>query len=772
MPPATHARQGSTGLGTSQWEPYPPTATRGVAAAAADRKASHHKSCYSFSSPFSPSALSSLKLPPMSTPTLLPSSIATNLAATELDLTEISSNTVSQLLKQTLNGFGSKSKNTVLLLDMRPAVSPSDLSIKTSVGVSVPNILLKRPMYSLGMVTEHLTTDREVETFSNWRKFSNIVLFDATGAPPVKGSPLFCIAQKFRKEGYSARIGYIQGGFNAFAHDHADLCSSDNKAHSQPDNSGTSVPINNYARASSSSSSDSRSSSNSPTLSTGSSSNTSPPRSRLHLGSLPSMITKPVVGDTVAQTPMMENPNVNPLFESVRQAMGLNTNITEEIPVRLPSEFSVEAIREHLPNWLLNAVDEPAGKVRLAKYFQKVEIAEKKRLALLMCPQMMRSGKASDYSIGSGIEKGLKNRYNNVWPFDHTRVKIHELDQGGDDYINASLLTPPFGRRSYIATQAPLPSTFLDFWKVIWEQNSRVVVMLTREVEMGRVKCHKYWPTAQEPVLDLGAVQVTFLSEYQPHGDSSSSVLVRQMRLRHTTTSSSHEAERTITQLQYTGWPDFGVPETPLEVLQLIELADTHNMPASAGPMVVHCSAGCGRTGAFCVIDSVLSELKYSPESILCHQRSSSNGDNAVRQHQQLRPSSSRMVFGASLPSERVLEAMNKSRHCQNQAKVEEGVPTEDVVFATVTRFREQRLSMVQCLRQYVFCYEAILWHLGKVFLMKDGSDLHVFEVPRNLQVPQTPAVAFPPKKPTSTFGLSMGNAPITTTNDEFSYFG
>ena len=441
MPPATHARQGSTGLGRSHWEPYPPITTRGVAAPA-DRKASLHKSCYSFSSPFSPSALSSLKLPPMSTPTLLPSSIATNPAATELDLKEISGNTVSQLLRQTLNGFGNKNKDTVLLLDMRPAVSHSDLSIKTSVGVSVPNMLLKRPMYSLGMVTEHLTTDREVEAFSNWRQFSNIVLFDATGAPPVEGSPLFCIAQKFRKESCSARISYIQGkvlqmsdcqmhvslflwwlppllicfaksfhstltwmiffsclcemnerpyhrlitvdnlflsfvllktivgGFNAFAHDHADLCSSDNTL-SKLGNSGTFVPINNHARtSSSSSSSDSRSSSNSPTPSAESFSNTSPPRSRLHLGSLPSITTKPVVGDTIAQTPMIENPNVNPLFESVRQAMGLNTNITEEIPVRLPSGFSVEMIREHLPNWLLNAVDEPAGKARLAKYFQ------------------------------------------------------------------------------------------------------------------------------------------------------------------------------------------------------------------------------------------------------------------------------------------------------------------------------------------------------------------------------------------------------------------
>ncbi|KAF9912639.1 hypothetical protein EC991_010065 [Linnemannia zychae] len=701
----------------------------------------------------------------MSTPTLLPSSNATDPTAAELDLKEVSGDTVSHLVKQTLSSFGNK--YTVLLLDMRPAASHSVLSIKTAVGVNVPNMLLKRPMYSLSMVKEHLTTDQEVETFSNWRRFANIILFDATGATPVKGTPLFCIAQKFRKEGYSARIGYVQGGFNTFAYDHADMCSSDNNSDgnsiSSSNNSGTPpLSINNHARTSPGSSP--------PRSSSGPSNNnsTSVPRSRLHLGSLPSMITKPVLGDTVAQTPMIENPNVNPLFESVRQAMGLDTNITEEIPVRLPSGFSVDMIREHLPRWLLNAVDEPVAKSRLAKYFQKVEIIEKKRLALLMCPQAMRSGKESDYSIGSGIEKGLKNRYNNVWPFDHTRVKIKELEQGGDDYINASLLTPPFGRRSYIATQAPLPTTFLDFWKVIWEQNSRVVVMLTREVEMGRIKCHKYWPTAQERLMDLGPLRVTFVSEYQPHG--SSSVLVRQMRLRHV--NSPQEPERTITQLQYTGWPDFGVPETPLEVLQLIALADSHNMPdspSSAGPMVVHCSAGCGRTGAFCVIDSVLSELKHRPESILCER----SGHGHIRHQPALG-----MKFRASLPNERVLEAMsNKSDGNRSRSgAIDDQQLMDDVVFATVTKFREQRLSMVQCLRQYVFCYEAILWHLGKEFT-KGHAEHSVFATPPPkmgaLPPPQTPAISFSPhsRKPAG-FGLSMGNAPITTTNEDYSYFG
>src|SRR5690349_21275175 len=96
----------------------------------------------------------------------------------------------------------------------------------------------------------------------------------------------------------------------------------------------------------------------------------SPPRQRLHLGSLPSMMTQAAAGPLGCQTPMIENPNVNPLFESVRQAMGLSTNITEEIPVRLPMGFSFDTMREHLPKWLLSAITDGSGKARLAEYFQ------------------------------------------------------------------------------------------------------------------------------------------------------------------------------------------------------------------------------------------------------------------------------------------------------------------------------------------------------------------------------------------------------------------
>jgi len=320
-----------------------------------------------------------------------------------------------------------------------------------------------------------------------------------------------------------------------------------------------------------------------------------------------------------------------------------------------------------------------------------------------MTPQGIHSDKQLDFSICAGLEKGLKNRYNHVWPFEHNRVKIKERKEGDDDYINASHLKAPFGQGSYIASQAPLPSTFEDFWKVIWEQDSRVIVMLTRETEMGRTKCHQYWPTAEQPVMEFGSVKVRFVTSFRPDA-ADDTILVRQMQLSHA--GREDEAGRAITQIQYVGWPDFGVPDTPLAVLKVIELAHAYNVPVSAGPMVVHCSAGCGRTGTFCVIDSVLTEIK--------NHRADSN--------RQLAMGSQKNNFA----------------------------PT-DSVFATVSKFREQRLSMVQCLRQYVFCYEAILWYLT--------TELMGIQEKRMLAPDRTSVV------------LSSDGAPMMETNG-LSYFG
>ncbi|KAF9378473.1 hypothetical protein CPC16_011272 [Podila verticillata] len=663
MPPVTHFKPSSTSVG-HPWEPYPPsskTLDRPPSSAPA-------KSNLSISMP-----LASLMSPPHSMPawsqpsagaTSPPQSLPATSALANLGVQSMNSDTVSKLLNKGLVALGESDKNTVLLLDMRSSTSHAASSIKTSVNICLPNMLLKRPMFSLTSVMAQLTTEEETDTFSRWQRCNYIVFFDASGAIPTVGSPAILMAQKFRKEGYSATIAYLSGGYNAFVVEYSSLCNFEDSAMDITPSDANTGPSNPKPR---------------PT------STISPARQRLHLGSLPSMMTQPAGGPMGCQTPMIENPNVNPLFESVRQSIGLNTNITEEIPVRLPVGFSVDIIRDRLPNWLLSALADTTGKARLAEYFQKVEISEKSRLALLMLPQAMRSGRTTIFSIGAGIEKGLKNRYHNIWPYDHTRVKIAEREEGHDDYINASYLKPPLSNKSYIATQGPLPSTFQDFWKVTWEQNSRVIVMLTREQEMGRIKCHQYWPTAQSPVMDLGVVQVTLVSETLPD-PSIGTILVRQVKLRHL----HSPEERLITQIQYTGWPDFGVPETPLEVLKVIQLSNEHNTPSSAGPMIVHCSAGCGRTGAFCVIDSILTELKDNPELIMSRPRLNLSLPSL--------PGRSSDVPSRSLPNERVANAMAGSS-TTNSPTSKPDDPMSDIVFQAVSTFREHRMSMVQTLR-------------------------------------------------------------------------
>ncbi|KAF9897945.1 hypothetical protein BX616_004723, partial [Lobosporangium transversale] len=121
----------------------------------------------------------------------------------DLNIQENSPSTVSTLLQQVLQN---QDKHSIMLLDMRPSVSYASSSIKTAVNVCIPNMLLKRPMYSLQMITEQLTTEQDIETFSKWKQFSNIVFFDASGAPPVVGSPTYFMVQKFRKEGCNATL--------------------------------------------------------------------------------------------------------------------------------------------------------------------------------------------------------------------------------------------------------------------------------------------------------------------------------------------------------------------------------------------------------------------------------------------------------------------------------------------------------------------------------------------------------------------------------------
>uniref|UniRef100_A0A673G857 protein-tyrosine-phosphatase n=1 Tax=Sinocyclocheilus rhinocerous TaxID=307959 RepID=A0A673G857_9TELE len=195
-----------------------------------------------------------------------------------------------------------------------------------------------------------------------------------------------------------------------------------------------------------------------------------------------------------------------------------------------------------------------------------------------------------------------KNRYNNILPYDSTRVKLSYVDDDScSDYINASYVPGNNFRREYIATQGPLPGTKDDFWKMVWEQNVHNIVMVTQCVEKGRVKCDHYWPFDQEP-LYYGDLVVQMQSE---------SVLpewtIREFKI---CNEEQLSYSRVVRQFHYTVWPDHGVPEITQSLIQFVRtVRDYINRTPFSGATVVHCSAGVGRTGTFIALDRVLQQL-------------------------------------------------------------------------------------------------------------------------------------------------------------------
>ncbi|KAL0090435.1 protein-tyrosine phosphatase-like protein [Phycomyces blakesleeanus] len=278
-----------------------------------------------------------------------------------------------------------------------------------------------------------------------------------------------------------------------------------------------------------------------------------------------------------------------------------------------------------------------------------------------------------------------KNRYSNIIPFNYNRVRLTypgaKLDNTSsanisDNYINASMITDPFDpSRHYIATQGPLRQTIADFWQMVLDQNTRIIVCLTREMDSIQEKCARYWPLQEEVLLAQSGKDP---NETMLNGDGrviiqvrniepevvevNENRVVREIEVSAMLRGSDGQLEtvkvRKVSHILYTAWPDHGVPTETGNIISLANFAESFQTP-NAGPMVVHCSAGCGRTGAFCVISSVI---------------------NATRQ---------------GLFTESLKEA------------------TFDPVFQLVDSFRRQRTTMVQTFVQFVFCYRAAFDIMG-----------------------------------------------------------
>ncbi|KAL5250784.1 hypothetical protein ACHWQZ_G016502 [Mnemiopsis leidyi] len=199
------------------------------------------------------------------------------------------------------------------------------------------------------------------------------------------------------------------------------------------------------------------------------------------------------------------------------------------------------------------------------------------------------------YNHGNAPENVHKNRVNDILPYDYNRVK---LESGpGSDYINASYIDGYAQKRAYIATQGPIAETFVAFWKMVWEQRTATIVMVTRLVEDQHIlKCHQYWPNRGSQQR-FGELTVSALDEV-----SLPDFTVRKFSLQ------QHSQLREVIQFQFTAWPDHGVPTYATATLAFLRKVQLTN-PDHAGPVVVHCSAGVGRTGTFIVVDTMLRRI-------------------------------------------------------------------------------------------------------------------------------------------------------------------
>ncbi|KAL5495762.1 PTP2 [Sanghuangporus weigelae] len=522
----------------------------------------------------------------------------------------------------------------VLVLDIRPHSAYAVARLPHAISLSVPSTLLKRPAFTLQKLATMLPSAAARSRFEAWSSASRILVYDADSTALADGSNLLGLLRKFRLAGYTGDVAWLQGGIQALWKGNRHLI--DERSLPDDDEEGDAEVLRTR---------------NLPQAAFQQTSTIIRPSPGSMTVPLPDSLPQPTQTiQTGGQASRLTA--ANPFYDNIRQNIELSQGITERIPLRL-SSATVSRTRELPFSWLRNiakTAGHDEGTEALAMQFYRIELGEQRRLQGIMThhsrqsgtadgsttddtlPEGKRDGKPFPYSIVAGIEKGTKNRYRNIWPFEHSRVHLKDTDH--DDYVNASFVHPLGTRRKFIATQGPLPSTFADFWSVVWQQEVHIILMLTKEYEGGSIKCGKYWSDGQYGPLRLKCISVSGATDIEnsegggeffsaPHKDASGFVAAEDkennLTIRRTFELSHVDhpelPPRNITQLQYLGWPDMDVPVNPRSLLRLLfevdEMTDRDILTSGKpSPILLHCSAGVGRTGAFIMIDAALDGVR------------------------------------------------------------------------------------------------------------------------------------------------------------------
>ncbi|ODQ67380.1 hypothetical protein NADFUDRAFT_49812 [Nadsonia fulvescens var. elongata DSM 6958] len=524
----------------------------------------------------------------------------------------------------------------ILIIDTRPYTQFSQSRLRTAINICMPSTLIKRPSVTLSRLLDNLcpSARSRVESLDN---YDAIVVYDDSTTIPNNSNILHTLLKFNNEPEYTQKsLHYLHGGL-------------------------ISVKNNNPA----------------------------------YVDTAPLSLT-PTVTDSKLPSPM--SPVFSVAFAASSKCFTLPSNNSTHVnlnnlELRLPAKINCSA----MPAWLAEIVKDKQSVRTLARRFSVIEDTERARLMSALKPGNTKqtnnnpltpktSYNQQEPVTLAGVESGTKNRYNNIWPYESTRVRLHYNDEQGSDYINASYITTPGSKYRYIATQAPMESTVMAFWHMVFDKNVPLIMMLTAPAEPGRQRCHIYWqttpkgptvPKIQNDECEMDANGGVFgnLTVQQIHSgerilsETGNKVIIRKWQLTMNTDDNkvTNPMVKVVTQIQYDHWPDHGIPAHASDLVALVNLKREicnggNNSTEVSLPVVVHCSAGCGRTGTFCVVDSVLDLLQTQ-----------------------------------------------KSVQSPKFISEEETSDNSDMIYQVVHQLRRQRMAMVQSLPQFILAYEAVI---------------------------------------------------------------
>lgn len=511
------------------------------------------------------------------------------------DTLQLMTNTELSLI---LEGMTQLDDDSILILDVRPFIDFNSKHIKNAINFNLPSTLLKRSNFTLARclnnlsIMENVKINKFIEKSINEKK---IIIYDDLNVINNEISlAAYGTANKFLNDpNFKGEIYILKNGFPSFLSDFLALTdSSPISTASSPSHQPIKPPHNRSLSLASVS------------LSTP----ISPNLSRFQLPKLP-------------KTPVFKIRHNEEFYDYD------NYKIINEFKFLNSAINNNDSLQFILPKWL-KTLTSKNNYISLFEKFKSLEIDEKKRINNLIATN----------NVTSGIELGFKNRYKDIFPYEHSRVKLSLTPtQEQEGYINANFINcPQLTQLKYIATQAPLQGTTGDFTKLCKDNDIKLIISLTNQFENGVEKCYPYWNDSKNFTI----LESTQLDDF----------IIRRLHV--------IKYDQEVVQIQILNWSDFDImlENQQIDVLKLIYLKKfiLTNLNKQDENVIVHCSAGCGRTGTFCTLDSIIN----------------SNFDD--------------------------YENNNTNTNF-------------DPIYEIVESFRYQRISMVQNLRQYLFIYDCLL---------------------------------------------------------------